>query len=368
MHIAHLTSAHPRFDIRVFLKECRSLVLSGHDVTLVVADGHGSELYEGVSIVDVGLLPGRLNRMLRITWRIYRQALELNADVYHLHDPELLPLGLRLKKSGKKVLFDAHEDVPKQILGKHYLKPWVRRLVSWGYALFERYACSRFDGVVAATPYIRDKFLVMNPNSVDINNYPMIGELDSSMPWTEKKLEVCYVGGIAEIRGVKELVRAMELVTTNTSLNLAGDFSEDRVRDEVATYPGWANVKATGMLGRTEVRDVLARSMAGLVTLHPTPNYLDSLPIKMFEYMSAGLPVVASNFDLWKDIVEKNDCGLCVDPLNPQAIASAIDFLVSNPAEAERMGKNGRQAVSSLYNWTAEEKKLLNFYDLIAMN
>ncbi len=368
MRIAHLTSAHPRFDIRVFLKECRSLVLSGHDVTLVVADGRGSELAEGVSIVDVGYLPGRLNRMIRTTQRIYRQALELNADVYHLHDPELLPLGLRLKKSGKKVLFDAHEDVPKQILGKHYLKPWVRRLVSWGYALFERYACSRFDGVVAATPYIRDKFLVMNTHSVDINNYPMLGELDSSTPWTEKKWEVCYVGGIAEIRGVKELVRAMELVTTKTCLNLVGDFSEARVRDEVATYPGWVNVKATGMLGRAEVRDVLARSMAGLVTLHPTPNYLDSLPIKMFEYMSAGLPVVASNFDLWKDIVEKNDCGLCVDPMNPQAIASAIDFLVSNPAEAERMGKNGRQAVSSLYNWTAEERKLLNFYDQIVGN
>ncbi len=368
MRIAHLTSAHPRFDIRVFLKECRSLVLSGHDVTLVVADGRGSELAEGVSIVDVGYLPGRLNRMIRTTQRIYRQALELNADVYHLHDPELLPLGLRLKKSGKKVLFDAHEDVPKQILGKHYLKPWVRRLVSWGYALFERYACSRFDGVVAATPYIRDKFLVMNTHSVDINNYPMLGELDSSTQWTEINWEVCYVGGIAEIRGVKELVRAMELVTTKTCLNLVGDFSEARVRDEVTTYPGWVNVKATGMLGRAEVRDVLARSMAGLVTLHPTPNYLDSLPIKMFEYMSAGLPVVASNFDLWKDIVEKNDCGLCVDPMNPQAIASAIDFLVSNPAEAERMGKNGRQAVSSLYNWTAEERKLLNFYDQIVGN
>ncbi len=368
MRIAHLTSAHPRFDIRVFLKECRSLAMSGYDVFLVVADGDGSELAEGVSIIDVGHLPGRLNRMIRTTQRIYLQAIDLNADVYHLHDPELLPFGLMLKKSGKKVVFDAHEDVPKQILGKHYLKPWVRRLVSWGYALFERYACSRFDGVVAATPYIRDKFLVMNPHSVDINNYPMLGELDSSTRWTEKKLEVCYVGGIAEIRGVKELVRAMELVKTTTRLNLVGDFSDARVQDEVTTYSGWANVKATGTLGRSEVRDVLARSMAGLVTLHPTPNYLDSLPIKMFEYMSAGLPVVASNFDLWKDIVEKNDCGLCVEPMNPQAIASAIDFLIRNPAEAERMGKNGRQAVFSLYNWATEEKKLLNFYDQIAIN
>jgi len=222
--------------------------------------------------------------------------------------------------------------------------------------------------VVAATPYIRDKFLVMNSRSVDINNYPMLGELDSSTSWAEKKSEVCYVGGIAEIRGVKELVRAMELVATKTRLNLVGEFSEDCVRNEVATYPGWSKVNTTGVLGRQEVRNVLARSVAGVVTLHPTPNYLDSLPIKMFEYMSAGLPVVASNFDLWKDIVEKNECGLCVDPMNPQAIAAAIDFLVSNPTEAERMGENGRQAVFTLYNWAAEEKKLLNFYDQIAVN
>jgi hypothetical protein len=196
MRIAHLTSAHPRFDIRIFLKECRSLALSGHDVSLVVADGYGSELAEGVNIVDVGHLPGRLNRMIRITQRIYRQALELNADVYHLHDPELLPVGLRLKQQGKKVLFDAHEDVPKQILGKHYLKPWIRKVVSQSYAFFERYACSRLDGVIAATPYIRDKFFAINSYVVDVNNYPMVGELDSVTSWSQKKMRCATWGGL----------------------------------------------------------------------------------------------------------------------------------------------------------------------------
>lgn len=363
VRIAHLTSAHPRDDIRVFLKECRSLAAHGHEVVLVVADGRGDEFRDGVTIGDVGCSVGRLDRMFKATRRVLRKALALNADIYHLHDPELLPIGLALKSRGKKVVFDAHEDVPKQILGKHYLYPWVRRLVSWGFARFEQFACARFDGVVTATPYIRDKFLAINPCSVDINNFPMLGELESAVAWKDKADEVCYVGSIAQIRGVKELVRAMESTCTPVRLNLVGGFAEVQVEAEVRLYPGWDKVNATGVLGRQGVRDVLGRSVAGVVTLHPASNYLDSLPIKMFEYMSAGIPVIASDFDLWQTIVRDSQCGLCVDPMDPVAIASAVDYLVSHRDEAEKMGRNGRQAVLSRYNWAREEAKLIEFYD-----
>jgi glycosyltransferase involved in cell wall biosynthesis len=364
--IAHLTSAHPRDDTRVFLKECRSLAAHGHQVSLVVADGRGDEMRDGVAIVDVGRSTGRLGRMFKATRLVYQKAVELDADVYHLHDPELLPLGLRLKRRGKRVVFDAHEDVPKQLLGKHYLHPWVRRVLSWGFAHFERHACARFDGVVAATPYIRDKFLAINPRSVDINNFPMIGELESPVTWQDKADEVCYVGSIAEIRGIKQLVRAMDATRQPARLNLVGGFAEARVEAEVRTYPGWSKVNAMGVQGREGVRDVLGRSVAGVVTLHPTINYLDSLPIKMFEYMSAGIPVIASDFDLWRAIVQDNDCGVCVNPLDPAAIASAIDHLLSHRAEAEKMGRNGRQAVLSRYNWAREEHKLVEFYDRLS--
>lgn len=363
MKIAHLTSAHPRDDIRVFLKECRSLAENGHQVVLVVADGRGGEVRGGVTISDVGRSTGRLDRMFKATRRVLRKAVALDADIYHLHDPELLPVGLRLKRRGKKVVFDAHEDVPKQILGKHYLHPWVRRILSWGFAHFEHYACKRFDGVVTATPYIRDKFLPINPRSVDINNFPMIGELESAVPWNDKADEVCYVGSIAQIRGVKELVRAMESTRTPVRLNLVGCFAEAQVEAEVRAYPGWKRINALGVRDRPGVREVLGRSVAGVVTLHPVPNYLDALPIKMFEYMSAGIPVIASDFDLWKTIVEESKCGLCVDPMDPAAIASAIDYLVSHRDEAEKMGLNGRQAVLSYYNWAREEAKLIEFYD-----
>lgn len=363
--VVHLTSAHPRDDIRVFLKECRSLAAHGHDVVLVVADGGGDEVRDGVNIADVGRSAGRLDRMFKATWRVLRKAVALDADVYHLHDPELLPVGLALKRRGKKVVFDAHEDVPKQILGKHYLPPWGRRILSWCFGHFEKYACARFDGVVTATPYIRDKFLPINPRSVDINNFPMIGELGCAVSWQDKADEVCYVGSIAQIRGVKELVRAMESTCAPVRLNLVGGFAETAVEAEVWTYPGWSQVNALGVQNRLGVREVLRRSVAGMVTLHPVSNYLDALPIKMFEYMSAGIPVIASDFDLWRTIIEESRCGLCVDPMDPAAIASAIDYLVAHRDEAEKMGESGRQAVLSRYNWALEEGKLIEFYDRI---
>ncbi len=360
--IAHLTSVHPRYDTRIFIKQCRSLVDHGYDVSLVVADGKEDEHKDEVNIFDVGQLSGRLNRMFKITQRVFRKAVELNADIYHLHDPELIPIGLKLKRLGKKVVFDAHEDLPRQLLNKPYLGPMSARLLSTIISMFEHYSCRRFDGIIAATPFIRDKFLKINSNTVDINNFPLIDELASSVPWAEKCTDVCYVGGIGTIRGIRELVHACEYLQSPARLNLVGSFYEPIVEAEVKSYKGWMHVNELGFKDRAGVRDVLGRSVAGMVTFHPLPNHIDAQPNKMFEYMSAGIPVIASNFPLWRGIIEGNDCGFCVDPLNPKAIAGAIDYLVMNPDEARRMGENGQQAVLDKYNWTIEEKKLCAFY------
>jgi len=361
--VAHLASVHRRDDVRIFRKQCGSLAANGYDVTLVVADGRGDEVSEGVAIVDAGRLPGRLNRMFRTSRRVYGKAVSLDADLYHLHEPELLPVGLKLKRSGKKVVFDSHEDVPTQMLAKPYLGLVSRRALAAAYARFERYACRRLDGIVAATPFIRDRFLEIHPRTLDIGNFPAIGELDAGRPWEEKREEVCYVGGISAHRGIREVVRALGLMETGARLNLAGVFSEPGVEAEVKAYPEWKRVNELGFLGRDGVRSAMGRSVAGLVTLFPLPNYVDAQPIKMFEYMSAGIPVIASDFPLWREIVEGNDCGLLVDPLDPKSIAAAIDRLVKDPALARRMGENGRSAVMKRYNWSIEERKLLDFYE-----
>jgi glycosyltransferase involved in cell wall biosynthesis len=329
----------------------------------VVADSRGDAVDDGVSIVDVGCLRGRVNRMLRTTRRVLEAARALDADIYQLHDPELIPAGLALKRLGKTVVFDSHEDVPSQLLGKPYLPPLARRLLSRSVSAYERYACGQFDGIIAATPFIRDKFLRIHPHTVDINNYPLEGEFDRAAPWQGKLEQACYVGGISAMRGIRELVGACALLQSPARLQLAGTFSEPALAHEVALMPGWNRVDTLGHLDRDGVGAVMARSMAGLVTLHPVVNYLDALPVKMFEYMAAGIPVIASHFPLWRHIVEGNQCGVCVDPFKPKAIAAAIDFIVLNPARAQRMGENGRKAVARDYNWLAESAKLIRFYD-----
>lgn len=361
--VAHLTSVHDRRDVRIFLKECCSLANAGYSVFLVIADGKGDERQKGVTIYDVGAPKGRMDRMHNSVRRIFLKAVSLNADIYHLHDPELIPVGLKLKKLGKRVIWDSHEDVPADIMSKAYINRPSRRLVSLAFAAYERWACSRLAGVVAATPHIRDKFLLINPIAVDVNNFPILDELTGSIDWSRKSRQVCYMGVINAMRGLREMVAAMARVNSDARLLLAGHFYEPEVKAEVKTYAGWSRVEASGFLDRHGVRSALLRCVAGLVTLHPIPSFMDAYPVKMFEYMSAGIPVIASSFPLWREIIEGNRCGLCVDPLDPQAIATAIDFVLSNPDLARQMGENGRRAVEARYNWSIEEKKLLDLYE-----
>jgi len=329
----------------------------------VVADGLGDEQVDSVRIVDVGRASSRVERALRTTRRVLQAALWLEADVYHLHDPELIPAGLRLKRRGARVVFDSHEDVPAQLRAKPYLGPLARRLLSNGFEAYQRHALRRFDGLIAATPFIRSRLEPIHPNTVDVNNYPVLQEFAGAPDWDGKAMQVCYVGSISAIRGIRELVSACALLRTPARLALAGSFSEPALEREVRAAAGWQRIDAHGHLDRAGVQNVMRRAMAGLVTLHPVINYLDALPVKMFEYMAAGLPVIASRFPLWQDIVEGKGCGICVDPEDPAAIAAAIDHLCSHPDIARRMGENGRRAVHTIYNWTGEAAKLAAFYE-----
>jgi len=118
-----------------------------------------------------------------------------------------------------------------------------------------------------------------------------------------------------------------------------------------------------GKVKHEEVYTILPRCHVGMAILHPTPNNIESVVTKLFEYMAVGLPVIASNFPLYKELIEGNNCGLTVDPLNPREIAQAVEYLIEHPDEARKMGENGRKAVVVKYNWETESKKLIDVYE-----
>lgn len=362
--VCHLTSIHPPFDTRIFVKECSSLSKAGYDVSLIAVDVV-EEQRNSVRILNVPSTgKGRLSRMLFTTGNVFKRALDEDAAIYHFHDPELIPVALKLLKKGKKVVYDVHEDIPRQILAKYYIPVVFRKAISWFTERLENYAAKKFSAIITATPHIRDRFLKLNKNAVDVCNFPVPDELYAGAGARSQQPEMCYIGSITRARGIVEMIKALEGVPYR--FNLCGTFSPESLRDEVISLPGWKQVHEYGFASRNEVKEVLSRSSAGLVTLHPIINYLDAYPVKMFEYMAAGVAVISSDIPLWKSFIDETGAGVCVDPLNPEAIRKAMLQLMSNPDLASTMGEKGRRAVTMKYNWAEEEKKLLTVYKMLA--
>jgi glycosyltransferase involved in cell wall biosynthesis len=360
MKICHLTTVHPWNDVRIFEKECVSAAAAGFEVYLVAMNAPEG-IHQGVQIVSISSEKSkRFSRMWKSVSSVYERAIALNADVYHFHDPELLRISGKLLKAGKKVIYDSHEDLPRQILDKTWIKPILRSTLSRVIEWYENKKAARLTAIVAATPHIQERFLKVNSNVVNVNNFPVLEVIPYQPDWSKRNQTLCYVGGITITRGIRELVESLPL--HGYSLELAGNFIPENLRESIQKMNGWKLVLESGFVNRTGIAEILGRTQIGMVTLHPTKAYIDSLPIKLFEYMAAGLPVITSDFPLWRGIVEKYKCGICVDPQNPEAIAKAVKYLMEHPNEAQIMGENGRKASLEFYNWSREALKLIDLY------
>ena len=369
MLVAHLTSVHPADDVRIYVKQSRTLDEAGYRVTLVAPQGRLPSDGSGVQIVPVRRREARLARMVRTTWDVFQRARDMKAEIVHFHDPELIPAGLLLKIIGRRVIYDVHENVPDQVLSKDWLPRILRGPVARVMDLTERLSARLFDAIVAATPDIAGRF--PPHKTIIVQNFPLLSEFASReglVPGGTRR-DLVYVGGIAEARGIIEMVDAMAILKREKPgicLNIAGRFLNTSLEERVRTMDGATLVRFLGWQSRDEVSSLLSSAIAGLVVLHPTPSYQRSYPVKLFEYMAAGIPVIASDFPLWREIVEEAGCGLLVDPHDPRAIADAAIWLSEHEGEAQAMGAAGAAAVHSRFNWSHEAQKLLCLYARLA--
>jgi glycosyltransferase involved in cell wall biosynthesis len=372
MKLAHLTSVHTRFDTRILLKECCSLAEAGHDVSLLVADGNGNETWDGVQIYDVGKCSSRLGRILPGTYRLGKKAGELHPDVYHLHDPELLPLGLIWRLCGRNVVYDMHENFPEQLKNKQWIPSFIRYFLSLIIMVVERGILRHLHVIFAEKSYIKSYSWIRNKEV--IQNFPILSKLKGLATTSPKRktFTVGYLGDVTFDRGIPIVAEAIFHVRQQgiaMEFLCIGAVHEDVLNNasfQKGVSQGWLH--ATGRLEPGTAWPLIAGCHVGSVVLRPMGNYVESYPTKMFEYMAMCLPVLASDFLLYRQIVDGHACGLCVDPENVGDIAGALLFFYHHVDQSREMGRRGYHAVLKTFNWEAEKEKLIQFYKRLTKN
>jgi len=362
----HLTTVHDPLDDRIFHKECKSLRAAGYE-TAIIAPHAIDETVDGIRIVGVEKARNRRSRIFLLPFRVFLEAIRQRADIYHFHDPELIPAGIALRVFlGHKVVYDVHEDYGKQILSKPYLPEISRRAIAMFIRALEYLSSLCFSGIVAATDDILKNFS-HHRKAISVKNYPVISHFQGKKADSQDKgtFRVVYVGDVSKTRGIVEAIRALEYIERPIKLVICGHLDPHDDVLGLDQLKGLNKVEPLGWINHERIGEIMKTCNAGIVCLHPLPNYVTALPVKLFEYLAAGLPVIASNFPILREIVEGNRCGFCVNPLEPREIAAALEYLMDHSEDREEMGINGMRAVARRYNWSAEERKLLDLYEVI---
>ncbi len=364
--ICMLTSVHSALDVRIFYKEAKTLVKAGYHVVLI-AQHNKKETLDGVMIIPLPVPKNRFERMTRVMWKLFILALSERSDIYHFHDPELIPVGLILKLFDKKVIYDMHELDYFQIEDKYWLKfRIIKKLMQGVYSLFEKLSIKYFDQLILAEDGYESYFTQRYKNFkryTIIRNFPIVSLIESAEHINngiKQNPIIIYAGGLARNRGIKEIIKSMEYMKHRAELWLLGKWASEEFEKECKALKGWKHTKYLGFVSLSEVYKYMKIATIAVATVYPTKNHTISLLIKLFEYMACSLPMVISNFPYWQKVF--GECALFANPYNSKDIANNITYFLNNPNEAEKFSKKGRKLIEEKYNWESESKKLLEIY------
>jgi len=365
--IVHVTTSHPSDDNRIFHKECATLRDAGHEVTLI-AQHHANQVVDGIIVYALPPAEGFKERIFNLPPVAMDILADVDSDLVHYHDPELIPHMAKLRGKGRPLVYDMHENLSADIPAKSYipkaLKPLARFTVprllkSW----------LRGQNVVFAVKEFPDLYPWVESYAV-VQNLFKLANLPDEASFSSPRFTLGYLGGMTEVRGCMLTLEVLDKLQDkghDVGYEAVGPEMEGRLMEyqDITANRELKNVSFVGSLPLKEAYAHVMGCQAGLLLFQPSPNHENCCPNKLFEYMALGLPVIASNFSLIREVVDATGCGIVVDPTDIDEIAQAVEVLINDPAAAAEMGKRGQQAVHEKYSWQSAAKNLTEFYDRI---
>ncbi len=334
--VLHLTSVHRPRDVRIFHKEVTALRSAGADArVLALAE------------------PQRRLARIAAGWRLVESARRAGADIYHVHDPELLPAAVLLAwRTRRPVIYDAHEYLGETTKTKRWLPTRLRAPLAVVAERAEQILAGRLRATVTANEDLAARFAASGSRAVSVNNSPLASSFAEPTPPTGQT--VLYVGGLGPLRGLPLMKRAFPLVQVEGGqLVLVGPGDPGELPD---------GVRHLGVVDHAEIAALLAGAAVAWIPLQRHGNYDRAVPTKLIEAMAAGRPVVVSDLPRMAAIVRSARCGIVVTPDDPEAHAAAIRQLLEHPDQAAQMGAAGRRAFLDHFAFEGQAAKLVGLY------
>ena len=358
MHVCHFTSVHKADDTRIYHRQVKALLANEVKVTII---GRAPALIgrnENLSVVIFPEFRSRLRRFIFGSVKMLRLLKKVDADVFQFHDPELIPAGLFLRAAGKKVIFDIHEDVPKQIQMKNYIPSRLRLIIGRLYGYLEKYVSTQLDGVVASVPSIYDKFEASN--RCLFRNFPDIRELPQKKAAGERnEFRLFYPGSISRARGFLSILDALLLIDERIKFVVCGNFSDSAFEQECRRHKAWSLVDYRGRVPLNEVYFIMAESDLGIQYVNDTPSYRIGYPVKVFEFLSIGVPVIISDIGNKRSLF--GDFAIFCEPSNPAALAREIQLVLDDRVTVEAQALKNVVRFADNFSYRDECARYLRF-------
>lgn len=371
--VCHIISGYYRIDARVFQRQCKSLQKNGFEISVLTNDGNPEETIDGIKFYSCELTyNSRIKTMLNATKQFMQKAKEIDADVYQLHSPELFDLGLKLKKLGKIVVYDAHEDLPRHVQEKEWLPKYSRKFISYFVEMYMDYVLKKYDYILTPHSHVVESLKHKVKNIDLVPNFPLVKPLNNFTfeEYSNRSNIICYTGSVYPYSN-QELLASVLNSFENLKYDIAG-FIDEKLLVSLKNINKKDQITFHGRIPWGELPNFYQKATIGYVLYDYKLNLGYKLGSygtnKLFEYMEEGLPFICTDYILWKEICDDYKCGLYVEPGNKLQLQNAIKFLINNKLEAYQMGQNGKEAVKSVFNWDIQELKYVKIFNELLNN